>query len=92
MRADSEGDDDPDDEDEEEFDQTGASADVMLASGLVPGAPVHVFDSDAPEHVCLDFASPVVDVCPIGPAGGPVNALLVCFQLAKQFCTSLTSM
>ncbi|KAM7542838.1 hypothetical protein Aperf_G00000000159 [Anoplocephala perfoliata] len=77
MRADSEGDDEPDDEDEEEFDQTGTSADVMLASGLVPGAPVHVFDSDAPEHVCLDFASPVVDVCPIGPAGGPASGLLV---------------
>ena len=83
LRADSDGDGDgdpPGDEDddaEEEFDNSGESAHLLLPSGLVPGAPVHVFDSDAPEHVCLDFPSAIVDVCPIGPAGGPVKGLLV---------------
>ena len=84
MRADSEGDgetpgDEADDaeEEEEEFDNSAENAHLLLPSGLVPGAPVHVFDSDAPEHVCLDFPSPVVDVCPLGPAGGPVKGLLV---------------
>ncbi|VUZ52144.1 unnamed protein product, partial [Hymenolepis diminuta] len=75
LRADSEGEYEDSGGEEDAFDQTGD--DVMLASGLVPGAPVHVFDSDAPEHVCLDFPSPVVDVCPLGPAGGPVSGLLV---------------
>ncbi|VEL14059.1 unnamed protein product [Protopolystoma xenopodis] len=53
--------------------------------------PVHVFDPDAREHVCLDLPSPVVDVLAIGgcPAAsrtqlgdsdscmGPVQALLI---------------
>ncbi|KAM3182108.1 hypothetical protein ACTXT7_013073 [Hymenolepis weldensis] len=76
LRADSEGEYEDSGGEEDAFDQTGGD-DVMLASGLVPGAPVHVFDSDAPEHVCLDFPSPIVDVCPLGPAGGPINGLLV---------------
>ncbi|VDN97533.1 unnamed protein product [Rodentolepis nana] len=76
LRADSEGDYEDSTGEEDAFDQTGGDG-VTLASGLVPGAPVHVFDSDAPEHVCLDLPSPVVDVCSLGPSGGPASGLLV---------------
>ncbi|EUB59344.1 Lethal(2) giant larvae protein [Echinococcus granulosus] len=78
LRADSEGDADCERSTAgQEFYDGGANADILLPSGLVPGAPVHVFDSDAPEHVCLDLPSLVVDVCPLGPAGGPVTGLLI---------------
>ncbi|VDK23062.1 unnamed protein product [Taenia asiatica] len=78
LRADSEGDADCErNAAGDEFCDDGVNTDVLLSNGLVPGAPVHVFDSDAPEHVCLDLPSPVVDVCPLGPAGGPVTGLLV---------------
>ncbi|KAL5105484.1 hypothetical protein TcWFU_005690 [Taenia crassiceps] len=78
LRADSEGDAECErNAAGEEFCDDGANTGILLSNGLVPGAPVHVFDSDAPEHVCLDLPSPVVDVCPLGPAGGPVTGLLV---------------
>uniref|UniRef100_A0A5K3FRB9 LLGL domain-containing protein n=1 Tax=Mesocestoides corti TaxID=53468 RepID=A0A5K3FRB9_MESCO len=82
LRADAGGEDSLLDDDEEELDGEGEEFDDgdqtgLLASGLVPGAPVHVFDSDAPEHVCLDLSSPLVDVCPVGPAGGPAAGLLI---------------
>lgn len=66
--------DDEEDLDEESFDEVDQG---LLASGLVPGAPAHVFDADAPEHICLDLPSPLVDVCPLGPAGGPASGLLI---------------
>ncbi|CAH8652347.1 unnamed protein product [Heterobilharzia americana] len=40
-------------------------------------APIHVFDSDAPEHVCFDLPSSLIDLIPIGPAGGPVQILIL---------------
>nr|VZI33202.1 unnamed protein product [Spirometra erinaceieuropaei] len=66
---------DDEDEDEAEFEEEDHAN--LLASGLVPGAPVHVFDADAPEHVCLDLPSPLVDICPLGPAGGPATGVLI---------------
>lgn len=63
-------------EEEEEFDDDETQT-QHLASGLVPGAPAHVFDSDALEHVCLDLSSTLIDVCPLGPAGGPASGLLI---------------
>lgn len=39
--------------------------------------PIHVFDSDAPEHVCFDLSSNLIDIVPVGPIGGSVQMLLV---------------
>ncbi|KAK4474669.1 hypothetical protein MN116_001801 [Schistosoma mekongi] len=39
--------------------------------------PIHVFDSDAPEHVCLDLPSSLVDLIPVGPVDGPVQILII---------------
>ncbi|THD19991.1 putative inorganic pyrophosphatase [Fasciola hepatica] len=60
-------DDDEDDDDD----------DLMPNSGRRPNTPMHVFDPDAPEHVCLDLPSRLVDLLPIGPVGGPAQMLLL---------------
>lgn len=39
--------------------------------------PIHVFDSDAPEHVCLDLPSSLVDLVPVGSVDGPVQILVL---------------
>ncbi|CAH8670609.1 unnamed protein product [Schistosoma haematobium] len=39
--------------------------------------PIHVFDSDAPEHVCLDLPSSLVDLVPVGSVDGPVQILIL---------------
>ncbi|VDL89339.1 unnamed protein product [Schistocephalus solidus] len=75
--AHADGDLEDEDEEEEEADFEDEDQQNLLAGGLVPGAPVHVFDADAPEHVCLDLPSPLVDVCPLGPAGGPATGVLI---------------
>ncbi|CAH8575431.1 unnamed protein product [Schistosoma turkestanicum] len=40
-------------------------------------APIHVFDSDAPEHVCLDLPSSLIDLIPVGSVDGPVQMLIL---------------
>lgn len=51
--------------------------DELVGDNPVSLAPIHVFDSDAPEHVCFDLPSPLVDIIPVGPNGEPVQLLLI---------------
>ncbi|KER22545.1 hypothetical protein T265_09407 [Opisthorchis viverrini] len=51
--------------------------DDLLDSNLAPSTPMHVFDPDAPEHVCFDLPSRLVDLLPVGPVGGPAQILLI---------------
>ncbi|TGZ72383.1 hypothetical protein CRM22_002112 [Opisthorchis felineus] len=51
--------------------------DDLLDSNPVPSTPMHVFDPDAPEHVCFDLPSRLVDLLPVGPFGGPAQILLI---------------
>ncbi|CAL8097277.1 unnamed protein product [Calicophoron daubneyi] len=51
--------------------------DDLMDSGPIATPPMHVFDPDAPEHVCFDLPSPLVDLLPIAPGGGPAQILLI---------------
>ncbi|KAF6778387.1 hypothetical protein AHF37_02313 [Paragonimus kellicotti] len=51
--------------------------DGLLDSSFVSNTPMHVFDPDAPEHVCFDLPSRLVDLLPVGPVGGPAQLLLL---------------
>lgn len=60
------------DEDEDDDDD-----DLLPNSSRRPNTPMHVFDPDAPEHVCFDLPSRLVDLLPIGSVGGPAQMLLL---------------